>query len=157
MELRRFQPNSLATAGPLLRSLAWLVDGSLIFVPVLVISVALSDGPSAMLGVAIAASICLAVAFIQATWGTTPGKKLFQIRIVDQHGLTPSKPALAMRSVFQFLWAWSLAFSPLFGILSPVSFLVLLFTFAETIYLLLPTQRSIHDRILKTQVVLDAG
>lgn len=160
-ELRQFQPTAIAIASPLLRGMAWVVDAFFVAIPLILIAVFAAGDPSGIVSLALSIAACLGVASIQATFGTTLGKRLFQIRIVDQHGLRPSRTILATRSVFQFLFAWAWSLSSLVGLFVPGAWLpllgiVLLFLVIESIAVILPNQRSIHDRILQTLVVLDS-
>ena len=164
-DLRKLQPVELPTARPVLRWLAWTFDGFLLSSPIVMLSFMLPvDGrPLVQLsGALLAALIPLGAAYLQAWWGTTPGKKLFQIRIVDMHGLHPRKSALGLRSAFQFLWVWNLVVQNLlhfFGLIDlafAVLVLVFLFILAEMGFAVLGKGRSLHDRFFGTRVVLDA-
>ncbi len=160
-DLLKHQPVDLPNASPLLRGLAWLFDGFLVSSPLVIVELVLSDVLpllSALVEVAIGLGIC----FLQARWGTTPGKRLFQIRIVDQHGLTPGRSVLATRAIFQFVWVWSTAFGhvmdlvrlPIVG--GIVGTLVGIFILTEMLFVLFGKGRSLHDRLLRTRVVLNA-
>jgi uncharacterized RDD family membrane protein YckC len=104
----------------------------------------------------------------QAWWGTTPGKKLFQIRIVDHHGLRPSKATLALRSIVQFFPVWSIPIANLIAACLPLQILaglILLALLAAYLALFIdaacamfhPRGRSLHDYVFRTRVVLAAA
>ncbi len=165
VDLDQLAPRLLPTASPLLRGLAWLVDGLLVSSPLTIIAIMSSSNPftgAALLGSVLSAGVCLGVCLLQGWWGTTPGKRLFQIRIADQHGLTPNRAVLAARASFQFMWAWSMALDELIRLLPlpnaafVVSVLVVLFLHVEMAFVILAKGQSVHDRIFRTRVVLDA-
>lgn len=114
-------------------------------------------------GIWLQAVFLLFVGVLQAYWGTTPGKRLFQIRIVDLHGYRPVRTVLALRTLFQFPWHWTLLVAALsftlFGLNIMVvrTALTLAFLVAEVGFLLFGRGLAIHDRIFGTQVVLDAA
>ena len=166
-DLRKLQPASLPTASPLLRGLAWMLDGMLISLPLVFIAYIFRGNTelpkplvmSALFGGAITGGVSL----LQSWWGTTPGKKLFQIRIVDQHGLRPARSVLGVRAVFQFLWAWAMVAGDLLLLVNlrdigqALSALASLFLFVEMGFVVFGRGRSLHDRFLRTRVVLDAS
>ena len=163
-DLKRLEPATLPTASPLLRGLAWLFDGFLVSSPLMIIALVskMAPGQANPLFVVSVACVAFAICLLQAWWGTTPGKRLFQICIVDQHGLLPRRSVLGVRAAFQFAWAWSIVLTgplQLLG-LTPlgqlIGTLVGLFILAEMVLVLVGKGRSIHDRILRTRVVLDA-
>jgi uncharacterized RDD family membrane protein YckC len=114
---------------------------------------------------AVAGSVPLLLASaIQGYWGTTPGKKMFQIRIVDVHGLRPPQATLALRMAFQMMPIWSrvviTVFTaiqvPLIGYIASAILLPLWFA-SVVVGLIRRDGRSLHDRVLGTRVVLDAA
>ena len=165
-ELAEVRPVSLPPAGRVQQGLAWLVDmalittvAGLVIAPVVLLDLQEYVFPIAFIGVAAP----LLAGMLQARWETSPGKKLFQVRIVDRYGLTPSKPTLAVRTAFQFLPVWadviSEAFSLLglewvFWVLVPTAWAVLLVD-ALAIFVR-RDHRSLHDLIFRTRVALDA-
>jgi eukaryotic-like serine/threonine-protein kinase len=164
-DLKRLEPTSLPTASPLLRGFAWLFDGFLVSMPLAIIALIFTAGPRTifgLIGTALSAAVALGICALQASWGTTPGKRLFQIRIVDQHGLSPPKPVLTARAAFQFAWAWAFVVASALQHLSLDFFgelligLVPLFIAVEMGFVLFAKGRSLHDRLFRTQVVLDA-
>ncbi len=175
-DLQSLRPVSLPNAGRLQRGLAWLVDYTWagLAMGVVVSPVRFIDSPNNIFGKTLVALVAGAVsaavpwmfAGIQAHWGTTPGKSLFQIRIVDRHGLRPTTAVLAGRSVVQMLLLWSLVVTHITGQLgtsfgffgialqAAAMFVTLL---DAGIALIENNRRSIHDLIFDTRVVLDAG
>jgi uncharacterized RDD family membrane protein YckC len=173
--LRRFRPTALPRAGRVQRGLAWMVDLALTIAPLGIFFV-LADvaghalrpaGRSPLVQLSftvVGVLVLLLAAFMQSRWKTTPGKRLFQLRIVDRHGMTPGRSVLAVRSVFQFLpiWAWC-AFA-LYSALGR-DFLAGNLVFLTIGWCALDIGsalfrrggRSLHDRLTRTQVVLDTG
>jgi eukaryotic-like serine/threonine-protein kinase len=171
-DLRRLQPTDLPKAGRVQRGLAWLVDLALVhsLFQVLTASVTMAgigeyflgltlSGMTAMAGAAapILASAC------QAHWRTTPGKRLFQIRIVDRHGLRPEQVTLATRMVFQMLPIWgavsylTIATLGLEGFASLIEGIIGLVVLGDTgLAVVRRDGRGLHDLFFDTRVVLDA-
>ena len=165
-DLNRLRPVVLPNASPLLRGLAWFIDSLILAIPLLLVSLIFGAGPGdviPLLRLQIVAASILGMCSLQAGWGTTPGKWLFQIRVVDQYGLRPARSVLASRGAFQFLWAWSLVVEDLFQFirLPHLAFLVsvgaLLFVLAEICCVLFQQGQSLHDRVFRTRVALDAA
>jgi eukaryotic-like serine/threonine-protein kinase len=174
-DLKRLRPVSLPTAGRVPRALAWLIDLTLTAMAQAALAAPMTAfvavlqrpvrGPLLLLAAATGfAASPLLFSVIQAYWGTTPGKKLLQIRIVDRHGLPPSKTRLAIRAVFQILPLWSVVLSSaakavgmdIAGLVLNVLVCVVL-TLDAGFALFGRQRRSIHDRAFDTHVVLDAG
>jgi uncharacterized RDD family membrane protein YckC len=172
-DLRRFRPVNLPSAGRLPRGLAWIVDLALASTAqqVLGFPVRYFFGrdptfAAPLAAIAAAASFAIvpvAVALWQSRGKATPGKKLFQIRIVDRYGLAPSPARLAARSVFQMLPIWGevvftttdfLGFGPLSWIFLATAIATALTD--ATWAIVSRERRSIHDLIFDTRVVLDA-
>ena len=93
-----------------------------------------------------------------------PGKKLFQIQIVDRHGLKPSRTKLALRSIVQFLPVWAGPIGRLIGVTHVEALGLLVLAIALAVLLadaavaaFNPRGRSLHDYLFGTRVVLDAG
>jgi len=169
--LQRLRPQSLPKAGRVQRGLAWLVDLGLahaaqqFFYAPLVAAGAESlwhANPLAHLVVAVAGGcVPAAAALLQARWGTTPGKHLFQLRIADRHGTRPRGSTLALRTVAQLLPICAttilhvfvaLRMGPLGGLICFVAGLALI---ADVGFALIDRKgRSLHDLIFGTQVVL---
>lgn len=173
-DLRRWRPVDLPQAGRLPRGLAWLIDLGLantaqqIFYGPLVAEASselLSSRPGVRLVLAsLGASVPLLAGYLQYRWGTTPGKKLFHIRIVDRHGLPPSKPVLGLRAAIQFLPMWTATVVLILGSLGLglVSGLVVLAAALGllteiSLALFHPRGRTLHDRFFGTRVVLGAA
>lgn len=165
-DLRRVRPVDLPCAGRVQRGLAWLVDVALAQAGQSLFYIPLATGagawPVRLLLATLGGSVPLLAALLQAHWHTTPGKRLFQLRIVDWHGLTPRNVILAIRSVFQFLPLWAAALHelnratgrPFLGaVLAAMSALWLV---GDVVWGVFSRKGlSLHDRIFKTRVVLD--
>jgi uncharacterized RDD family membrane protein YckC len=171
-DLERLRPVALPQAGRVPRALAWMVDlvlavgiQAVLMVPAGVAVRHLGDRPGLLLLAAVLGVMApLLAMYLQAWWGTTPGKKLFQIRIVDRHGLRPGKAILALRSIVQFFPLWAGPVGNLYsavhleivaGLILVPAFLALL---ADATWATFnPRGRSLHDYVFRTQVVLDTG
>ena len=108
---------------------------------------------------AAATGILTLVGLMQAQWGTTLGKRFFQIVSVDQHGLKPRRRVLLSRSVMQYSVIWALVLIRLMGFTRPsidFAFLAILILLGiEVAMMFLRQGRSLHDLIFGTKVVLD--
>lgn len=170
-DLERLRPKSLPKAGRVQRGLAWLVDLGLahaaqqFFYAPLVASGASQlwrAHPFAHLVVAVAGGcVPVAAALLQARWGTTPGKHLFQLRIADHHGTVPRRSTLTLRMIAQLLPIWATTVYHVFAALymAPLGRLISLFAGLAIIgnvgfTLFSPKRRSLHDLVFGTQVVL---
>lgn len=169
-DIKRHRPIAPVPAGRLVRGIAWGIDLLIIFV-VQTIILASSAFLGEFLGLprlimTVAGFIVPVAALLwQRVGGRSPGKRIMQLRVVDEHGLPPSSRVLAWRSVFQLLPAW------LFPLMSNVngsgllpSWIVLSVGVLGGIALVADAfvavftigMRSIHDRLFKTRVVLDS-
>jgi uncharacterized RDD family membrane protein YckC len=170
--IRPFRPITLPRAGRVQRGLAWLVDlalaQSLQGVFYTDLPAIISDGGVAgrLLGglplVLLGAGVPALAAAVQMRWKTTPGKRLFQLRIVDRHGMTPTATRLGLRSVFQFLPVWAWSASGLYSLLgrevwagTTVAAVVLWLLADATSALFRRDGTSLHDLLTQTRVVLD--
>ena len=104
------------------------------------------------------------VMFLAARWQRTIGKELLQIAIVNRHGLPPRPSQLALRTVLPMLPLWLFAVQLVLaaagaGALIPLAGLLALLALAADVLtsLLRPDRRSLHDLMLDTRVVLEAG
>ncbi len=165
-DLKRLRPVDLPRAGRVQRGLAWLVDvalaqagQSLFYTP---LAAGVGTWPVRLSLAALGGLVPLLAALLQASWHTTPGKRLFQLRIVDAHGLTPRARILAMRSVFQFLPLWAACVHEL-NRAAGQPYLGTVFAAAAAIWLAadvvwgLVSRKglSLHDLLCTTRVVLD--
>ncbi len=165
-DIKRHEPIVLPNASPMLRGFAWLFDGFLLSLPMLLLALVFAGNSYTLFHLArigLQAAITFGICYLQAVWGTTPGKRLFQICIVDLYGLTPTQPILGLRATFQFVWAWASVVASTLALLrlSYVGYALMigaaLFIFVEMILIVFSKGRSIHDRLLRTRVVLDAA
>jgi uncharacterized RDD family membrane protein YckC len=172
-ELRSLRPMAFPDAGRLQRGLAWMVDlglaaGAQAILTAVVPLLSLSFLPAGKLITAlvrgvVAAAAPLLFAAVQGHWGVTPGKRLFQIRIVDRHGLRPDTTVLTARAAAQALPLWGVVCAVVMGAFGmlPVGIMLLVLTYLATLFdagvaILCPRRRSVHDRFFDTRVVLDA-
>ena len=166
-DLQKLQPVELPNARPLLRGMAWIIDLIIFGLPIAVLRGTLEsyNNPSLwLLGTLGALGIVFGLSYLQAKYGTTPGKKLLQVRIVDDHGLRPARATLGLRAVLQFLGIWKgladfyLMHNRQFENLSTAIDIVIgVFVLVEMGFVLFAKGNSIHDRIFGTRVVLDAA
>lgn len=174
-DLKRVQPLCLPAAGRLQRGLAWLIDLSLsigaqaiLYAPFMLVTQVHEFLEAKPLLRVLAAGTTFLIPLMLLGWqcrvGQTIGKKLFQIRVVDRHGLPPAHTMMVPRSVFQFLFVWSVAvmhllaamrLHPLLPLIELVVFSVFLVEIGFTFFT--KKRRSLHDVLFRTQVVLDAG
>jgi hypothetical protein len=118
----------------------------------------------AVTALGVGVSMPLLFSWLQAQWGTTPGKKLFQIRIVGPYGLAPGKTRLGARGILQVLPLWGIAFIGPSGIvgIAALGWMISLVAHVTALFdaglaLIGRNGRSIHDLMFDTDVVLDAG
>jgi eukaryotic-like serine/threonine-protein kinase len=170
-DIGALRPVLLPAAGRLQRAVAWWTDLGLVFATQQFIA----EAPPYLLGrntnftlppfVLPALSLLPLVLFcyLQMWWRTSPGKYLFQIRIVDPNGLVPSRRTLLSRAVAQ-LWPtllWTVpTFTLLFGlqadVLRVITFLLAVPLAADAACAFLhPRGLSLHDLFFRTQVMLD--
>lgn len=175
-DLRELRPEQRPKAGRVQRGLAWFIDLALantvlqiLSAPVLSIEWGELRGrpvvalvlPILVLLVGVAGPLLAAA--IQTYWGTTPGKKLFQIRIVDRHGLRPTQPTLAARVAFQMLPLAPAAVTPVEQVLGGVGLLLIAVLIQLVVVVDAATAivrrdgRSLHDFLFDTKVVLDVA
>ncbi len=173
-DLARSRPVALPAAGRALRGLAWLVDLGLANTVREVLSAPLTaasasnsfePGPGLPLAVAFLGGLApLLGSLLQSFWGTTPGKKLFQLRIVDRHGLALGKAALAARMAVQLLPIWAGTVLQVCGALGApglgqlLGALLLLAAVLDAGFAFFHRRcQSLHDLLFGTRVVLDTG
>ncbi len=166
-DLERVRPVSLPKAGRVQQGLAWLIDMALVntAAQVLTLPVRWIGVPNLLFPLAFIGVIAPMLAgMVQAKWGTTPGKKMFQIRIVDRYGLVPGKATLGTRMVAQMLPVWAgtlvtgfeiLGHDWVFWVLMPAIWSVTAGDIAATF--VRRDGRSLHDLIFQTRVALGAS
>ncbi len=97
-------------------------------------------------------------------WKQSPGRKLMQVRVVNDHGLKPSGEKIATRSLLRMLLIWFLTVSAISAegttwmvvAAQVVGAIGLLFTLVDAGVMLLHSKRkSLHDLISNTFVVID--
>lgn len=173
-DLRALQPVKVPKAGRVQRAMAWLVDLALVntvlqlltnpFVGEELRQVLSGRLFVALLVMLVGAAAPLLASAVQAYWGITPGKRLFQIRVVDRHGLRPSQATLAGRMVFQMLPLWMGALGlglRLLGadiVLALAALVIALIVIVDVAFALVRRDgRALHDILFDTRVVLDVS
>ena len=179
-ELYTVLPSTIPRAAHAPRLLAYLIDFTVFLVPQLLIAIPAHLVFSKMLDfgftyrmilshflvravtTGVSALLVFGMMVWQAGWKTTVGKMIFQIRIVDRHGLTPSRWTLMARYLLQFPLAITFPLGHAFsafglGILDVwIDVIAMLFMNANGVSILMSADgRGIHDRILGTKVVID--
>ncbi len=172
MHLEQLRPKEMPSARRVPRFLAAAID--LIATAIAIFSFTL---PIVALSLAFAVSQQIAWQFLlfvissltllgldwaQVWWRTSPGKLLFQIRIVDRHGLAPSPRVMWLRFPFQILPVVGIVACDLFLALNlsdlgwtvtGLSFLAYLID--GGFVLISPQGQSLHDRLCGTRVSID--
>lgn len=166
------KPAELPLAGRVLRGLAWLVDSALLFacqaIVVIPVQAPLVQGYLQRWGIldpivhlVTALIVPLVSSSVIMRTGTTPGKKLFQLRIADYHGTPPSRARLLPRALAQYLFVWGFALIAVFEsihLLEDLTSTIIITTLVilDAIPLFLsPSRRALHDRFFRTDVVLE--
>ncbi|MGY8644364.1 MAG: protein kinase domain-containing protein [Verrucomicrobiales bacterium] len=165
--LRTLRPISLPPAGRLIRTMAWATDNFLaLAIAGLLLNVPIALGGGGVTKVAmplIGAGVLVAITFLQMRWGNSLGKKLFQIGIVDLHGLPPGSTKQIYRTFFQYSFVWILVATQCIGLLG-IQSLVGIVGILGLIFLTVDggfgffrrDRRSLHDLIFDTKVALSA-
>lgn len=173
-DLRMLRPADVPKAGRVQRGLAWFVDLALVNTILQVLTNPfVGDELRQVLGgrllvtplvLLVGAVAPLLASAVQAYWGTTPGKRLFQIRVVDRHGLAPSQATLAARMVFQMLPLWAGALGLGLQLLgADIALAIAALGIGVTIItdtglaFVRRDGRSLHDLLFDTRVVLDVS
>jgi hypothetical protein len=177
--IARFQPLTRLPAAIMSRGMAWLTDLVLLATVMAVVALVQPVLTRVPLGLSEAAAgrvtglivnLLQAVVFglfivAYAKFGTTPGKRLFQISIADQHGL-PSPPIHLMPRLVlsQFPVSSSLIFDSFDdltggqwrGLNLVEAILSGIWVIGNVVSLLIDRRRlALHDRLLGTRVVVD--
>ncbi|MEZ6137691.1 MAG: protein kinase [Pirellulaceae bacterium] len=175
-ELEKLAPVGVTSAGLLNRGLAWGVDlllQSTLMLPfTLVAALSSTQGISlppvlsnithnfAWLGL-LAPIVPAAFTWTEWRGWRTFGRYLFQLRVADEHGLWLGRRRRVLRSMIRNLPIWasalgtmiiSLGWNEIAIILMPLDDLVLL---VNIIPILGPRRLAVHDRLLRSHVVLD--
>jgi uncharacterized RDD family membrane protein YckC len=178
-DLRRVAPMGTTLAGRFTRCLAMLVDLSIQFllVPLFVLpKQALGMIPDAqrfpLFNYATVPAQLMEYSVFLIPWfmawiayrgWQTPGRYLFQLRVVDEHGLPPPARTRALRSIVRNVGMWQVALTyfPLpigFGLLGVlVAFgdsIVIVIYLISVLMMFAPSRRALHDHLFRTRVVL---
>lgn len=172
-DLRALRPVARPRAGRLVRSIAWIVDVTIVSaIQRFIIGLFAGGAVGAFLaerpGIALLASLSgfavpMIVMYLQSQWRMSPGKELLQIRIVDVHGLPPRPGRLALRNLLSMLPLWhfgvqtfcNAAGLPLLGHVAGVATIAIVAVDAA-FGLVRRDRRTLHDLVAGTQVVLGA-
>ncbi len=175
--LRDHEPVGVTSAGLLNRGLALVVDFALVGLLMLPFALpvelaalaAFTDLPPSVLNFTerfkllslLAPIVPLAAAWAEWRGWRTLGRYLFQLRLVDHHGLKLDRKKRAIRSVIRYapLWSWSfsiaalaLGFDMAVVLLAPLDDIIILI---NTIPVLGPKKLALHDRLVGSRIVLD--
>jgi uncharacterized RDD family membrane protein YckC len=172
-DLYRLRPSALASASRLARGVAWVIDLTLFGLLQAAVWLVLlgSHGALRTLGentlfYAILVGNFfspLLASLLQAAWGTSVGKHLLNLRIVDRHGQPLRRLRLGLRMAAQMFPLW------IFGVvqileqdlwlddLNPWLQVAAVWLVASDILVALvnPRGRSLHDLLFATRVVYD--
>jgi uncharacterized RDD family membrane protein YckC len=173
-DLEDAKPLSVPSAGLIPRGMAWLVDVLLLLIVTVILFLPvklgalvelLGDQPVLEWLIRLIAAFGVPAVAISYQWlrGTTPGKELFQLRVVDSHGAAASRSQIAYRTGMQFLFLWTASVLGVLdelgiemnGILTGLIVLVpLLIEMGDVVFS--KKGLALHDRLFRTRVVLDA-
>jgi eukaryotic-like serine/threonine-protein kinase len=175
--LQAIAPVGVTKAGRLNRALALMVDfflqavimGSL-SLPGIIASQVTTVGDSSLAILArsgfgfvslLALLVPAGMAWIEWSGWKTPGRYLFQLRVVDVHGLRLTRRKRLLRNLVRNVPVWMLAFSIIAMTLNMESLSPWL-RYADEVFLLInaipilgPARRTLHDRFFGSHVVLD--
>ncbi len=169
MALEQVRPADLPISGRLVRGLAWTIDLAVLYIVMRAFQdvgqtlfTSFDKGIAATIVAACSGSLLLATGIAQAITGSTPGKHLMQIQLVDDYGLPVRRPVLLIRAFLQQLPFWGLISLRLliaFG-MSSLAFSIALVigstTLIDAVFAFFrPDRRSFHDLLCRTNVVLD--
>ncbi|MCP4890558.1 MAG: protein kinase [Planctomycetaceae bacterium] len=166
-QMRSLRPMRPVAAGRIKRGIAWAIDLLILATAqssVVLLGVFLANAlfvSSVLTTLLIASSLCLLPAAV-LRWigagGSSPGKNLMQLQVVDRHGLRPHPQVLGRRSIMQYLPIWA---APIHTVGLPILFTVFTIAIAAfivivDIMLALTRQQgqSLHDQLYDTSVVL---
>lgn len=175
--LHAIAPVGVTQAGRLNRALALMVDFFLqlivmasIALPGIIASSISDEGQSTMAILArngfglvslLAILVPAGMAWIEWSGWKTPGRYLFQLRVVDVHGLRLTRRKRLLRNLIRNAPMWMLSFAivamtldmvVLVDVLGPIDEILFVI---NAIPILGPARRTLHDRFFGSHVVLD--
>lgn len=174
-DLRRVQPVAARAGAAVPRALAWVFDcgitlfwQGLLSAPLTIAELSNTLPPGSftrfwvsLVNGSLSLLVLLAMGWLQSVWGS-PGKKLFQLKVVDLHGLRPPKRVGLARAPMQLAPCLALACSEFAGVVGMDGFALLLFAAAAlavvsnaAMVLFGRQNRGWHDYLLRTRVVID--
>ncbi len=171
-EIEKLSPTGNVIASPLPRIIAAMIDWITVILFMLPFRLAMlteSVSSSPMLKAFVflmhfipIVSYTLIIVFLKQS----AGRKLMQLRVLNRYGMIPKGRKMAMRSVLRMILPWSMATLLLMGVseiqslqsLSAMVFVAsVVFMFVNAGSLMVSKrQKSIHDIIFETQVVIDS-
>ena len=173
-ELSRLQPTSNVGASPLPRIIATLIDWLTVILLMLPFRsdfvfdfVQASGWLQAIVYVADFLPIMVYTTIV-FFWKQSVGRQLMQLRVLNRFGMVPKGRKMVFRSVLRMIVPWAMAFMLLFSIVPGATsgrlFTAAVIAIAILVYLLVSTacllfskrNRSLHDYIFETQVVIDS-
>lgn len=169
-DLRRIRPKSLVPAGRAPRFLAYLVDGFsintltlLFYIPLIVLMVVemQTSWKSELLNIVARMILpmgALIFLWIEGELRKTPGRYLFQLQVVDHHGLRPKRRTRYIRHFLRMMPSWC----HVLELIIPTGFTMLLYSAAISFVLIdaltvmfMRSGRSLIDWLCDTSVILD--
>lgn len=168
-QIYALRPLKATLAGGFQRGIAWLIDViALAFCQILILGATISGAqlvPNELLGSLVIIGSVLIVPLLVMTWialgGSSLGKSLLQLRVVDRYGLPLGSRTLAQRSIVQFLPLWLLPTSVRTDtvglpdwIWQPLWVLMVIYLLFDFGLAILRRGRSLHDQLFDTKVIL---
>jgi len=171
-DVKRLTPHSKLKASPLLRFIAAFIDWIIVMLFMLPLDIAVNS--SGADGLPVLQFLILILDFIPmvlytvmvAIWKHSVGRKLMQLRVLNKFGMIPKGRKMVLRSVLRMILPWSMASSMMFvfaeetwwtvipSIISVITILFVIVNCCSVVFT--KSGRSIHDRIIETQVVIDS-
>ena len=99
-------------------------------------------------------------------WKHSVGRKLMQLRVLNKFGMIPKGRKMVFRSLLRMILPWSMASSMMFvfveetwwtvipAVISVATILFVIVNCCSVVFT--KSGKSIHDRIIETQVVIDS-
>jgi uncharacterized RDD family membrane protein YckC len=171
-DLYRLKPSALPPASRLARGVAWLIDLTLFglgqgLIWFLLLSLhaplrALGDEGYTRIFLAANFFMPLLGSLLQAAWGTSVGKHLLNLRIVDRHGQPLHRWRLGLRMAAQLVPLWVFALVQILehawldGVNPWIQLVTIWVVVADILVAIInPRGRSLHDLFFQTRVVYD--
>ena len=169
--LRRVRPVSQTPAGAAPRAIAYVIDQALLIlllIPFALLLLAMNQSEvfkRYQIVSPIVAAVALVVPGLHLMFAgrgrTTVGRYLFQLRVVDEHGLPLNRRDRLTREFMRSMFAWVTPTAAFVGLYSPlvdqiIDWTLVLFLAIDIIFLILRSDgRALHDLLCRSRVVLD--